>query len=250
MQPRASRDPLLQLSADEVHLWIVEPELITEPRLLSEYHALLDSSERERHKSFYFERHRHQFLISHALVRLCLSRYAPVPPEAWSFTLNGYGRPQVAEQGTPRIYFNLSHTDGMAVCAVSLEPEVGADVEDTQRTGQTVEIADSFFAPTEAAALRALPVERQRERFFELWTLKEAYIKARGMGLSLPLEQFAFELQPGEPPRIAFDPRLQDEPRSWQFFQLQPSARHKAALAVRRAVGLPLTVRCLPFAQL
>jgi 4'-phosphopantetheinyl transferase len=123
----------------------------------------------------------------------------------------------------------------MAICAVALEAEVGADVEDTLRPGQTVEIANSYFAPAEAAALRALPLERQRERFFELWTLKESYIKARGMGLSLPLEQFAFELQPGQPPRVVFDPRLQDEPEAWQFFQLQLSARHKGALAVRRA---------------
>jgi 4'-phosphopantetheinyl transferase len=234
MPPSAATPPLLPLPPDEVHVWTVEPERISEPRLLAEYHALLDSSERDRHQRFHFEKHRRQFLVSHALVRLCLSRYAPVPPEAWAFTLNEYGRPEVAGQGSPRLRFNLSHTDGMAICAVTLETEVGADVEDTLRPGETVELADRFFAPTESAALRALPVERQRERFFELWTLKEAYIKARGMGLSLPLEQFAFELQPGQPPRIAFDPRLQDEPGAWQFFQLQLSARHKAALAVRR----------------
>jgi 4'-phosphopantetheinyl transferase len=235
MLPSASMPPLMPLPPDEVHVWIVEPERLTEPRLLQEYHALLDSSEREKHQRFYFEKHRHQFLVSHALVRLCLSRYAPVPPGAWTFTQNAYGRPEVAGQGSPRLRFNLSHTDGMAICAVALESEVGADVEDTQRPGETVGIADRFFAPAEVAALRALPVERQRERFFEYWTLKEAYIKARGMGLSLPLEQFAFELQPGQPPRIAFDPRLQDEPEAWQFFQLQLSARHKGALAVRRA---------------
>ncbi|HEX8706057.1 MAG TPA: 4'-phosphopantetheinyl transferase superfamily protein [Myxococcaceae bacterium] len=246
MPPAASESPLLPLPPDEVHVWIVEPEKITEPRLLERYHALLDSSERERHQRFHFEKHRHQFLVSHALVRLSLSRYAPVPPEAWSFTLGTHGRPEVTGQGTPRLYFNLSHTDGMAICAVSLEPEVGADVEDTLRHGMTVEVADRFFAPTEAATLRALPEERQRERFFELWTLKEAYIKARGMGLSLPLEHFAFELRPGEPPRITFDPRLVDEPSSWRFFQLQLSARHQAALAVRRAAGLPLKVRTFP----
>jgi 4'-phosphopantetheinyl transferase len=237
--------PLLSLPPDEVHVWIAEPESITEPRLLEEYRALLDSSERERHQRFYFERHRQQFLVSHALVRQCLSRYEPVPPEAWAFALNAYGRPEVTGQASSRLRFNLSHTDGMAICAVALDMEVGADVEDTLRKGATVELVDRNFAPAEAAALRALPVERQRERFFELWTLKESYIKARGMGLSLPLDQFAFELRPGEPPRIAFDPRLQDEPASWQFFQLQVSERHKAALAVRRAQGLPLTVRCL-----
>ena len=235
MPPSDSVPPLMPLPPDEVHVWIVEPELITERWRLEEYQALLDDSERQRQQRFHFEKHRRQFLISHALVRLCLSRYAPVPPEAWTFTVNAYGRPEIAGQGSPRLRFNLSHTDGMAICAVALEAEVGADVEDTLRPGQTVEIANSYFAPAEAAALRALPLERQRERFFELWTLKESYIKARGMGLSLPLEQFAFELQPGQPPRISFDPRLQDEPEAWQFFQLQLSERHQGALAVRRA---------------
>jgi 4'-phosphopantetheinyl transferase len=234
---------LMPLPRDEVHLWLAEPEQLTEPRLLEECHALLDGSERERHQRFHFEKHRRQFLVSHALVRLCLSRYAPVPPQAWTFTVNAYGRPEITGQGSPRLRFNLSHTDGMAICAVVLDAEVGVDVEDTLRPGETVGIADRFFAPAEIAALRALPVERQRERFFELWTLKESYIKARGLGLSLPLEQFAFELQPGQPPRIAFDPRLQDEPEAWQFFQLQPSARHKAALAVRGA-GSRRAVKC------
>jgi 4'-phosphopantetheinyl transferase len=250
MSPGTPRSPLLSLPSDEVHVWIVEPELITDPRRLEEYRALLDSSERERHQRFYFERHRQQFLVSHALVRLCLSRYAPVPPEAWTFTLNAYGRPEVAGQWNTRLRFNLSHTDGMAICAVALDMEVGADVEDTQRKGNTLELVSHSFARAEAAALWALPVERQRERFFELWTLKEAYIKARGMGLSLPLGDFAFELRPGEPPRISFEPSLRDDPASWQFIQLQPSVRHKAALAVRRAPGLPLTVRCLGIDQL
>jgi len=245
MPPSAAEPPLLSLPPDEVHVWLCEPERVTEPRLLERYLALLDSAERERHQRFHFEKHRKQFLVSHALVRLCLSRYAPVPPEAWKFTLNPWGRPEVAGQGATRLRFNLSHTDGMAICAVALDAEVGADVEDTLRPGATVELADRFFAPTEAAALRALPVEHQRERFFELWTLKESYIKARGQGLSLPLEQFAFQLRPGAPPRIAFDPRLQDDPQAWRFFQLRLSPRHKAAVAVRRAPGLPLSARIL-----
>jgi 4'-phosphopantetheinyl transferase len=233
----------LSLSPEEVHLWAVELERVDAPRLLEAYQRLLNAEERERHGRFRFERHRHQFLVSHALVRTTLSRYAPVPPEAWAFVTNSYGRPEVAA-GLPGLRFNLSHTDGMAVCAVAPGLDVGVDVEDAERRGQTVEIADSFFAPAEVTALRALPVERQRERFFTYWTLKEAYIKARGMGLSLPLDQFAFHLEPGRPPRISFDPRLVDEPEAWQFVQVRMSARHPVALAVRRARGLPLRVRC------
>ena len=244
MTPSPPDEPPLSLRPDEVHLWVVEPEHVTEPRLLAAYQALLDEGERERWRRFRFEKHRQQFLVSHALVRVTLSRYLPTPPQAWSFGTNTYGRPEIAGEVPSRLRFNLSHTDGMAVCAVALDADVGADVENAARPGQTVELADSFFAPVEAAALRALPVERQRERFFEYWTLKESYIKARGAGLSLPLEQFAFLLEPGRPPRITFDPRMVDDPETWRFVQLRLSEHHPAAVAVRRSHALPLTVRC------
>nr|ASV46851.1 4-phosphopantetheinyl transferase [uncultured bacterium] len=233
---------LLELRPDEVHVWIVEPERINERHLLDAYWGLLDAQERERKQRFRFERHQRQYLVSHALVRLTLSRYAPVAPTAWTFQTNQYGRPQVQGEWA-RLRFNLSHTDGMALVAVGWDSELGADVEDAERSGDTVEIAGHYFAASEVAALRALPPERQRERFFEYWTLKEAYIKARGAGLSLPLDQFAFHLEPGQPPRISFDPRMQDEPEAWRFVQLRPSARHLAAVGVRRPRGQPLTLR-------
>jgi 4'-phosphopantetheinyl transferase len=232
----------MALPQDEVHVWIAEPERIEEPRLLEAYLGLLSPDEREKQRRFYFERHRRQYLVSHALVRLTLSRYAPVRPEAWSFVTNEYGCPRIEGEGMG-LRFNLSHTDGMVTVAVANNVDVGVDVEDTSRPGETVELADRYFAPSEIVALRALAVERQRERFFEYWTLKEAYIKARGMGLSIPLEQFAFELQPGQRPSISFDPRLGDEASMWQFVQLRPSARHQAALAVRRPREQALKVR-------
>jgi 4'-phosphopantetheinyl transferase len=233
----------MPLPPDEVHVWITEPEEIEDPGLLDAYLGLLNSEERERHRKFHFERNRRQYLVSHALVRLTLSRYAPVEPQAWSFVTNEYGCPRVAGEGSGGLRFNLSHTDGMAMVAVARDVDVGVDVEDVFRAGEPVGLADRYFAPAEVADLQALEVAHQRERFFEYWTLKEAYIKARGMGLSLPLDQFAFELQPGVPPRIAFDPRLKDDPEAWQFSQLRPSSRHLAAVAVRRPRSLPLKVR-------
>jgi 4'-phosphopantetheinyl transferase len=233
----------LSLSEGEVHVWLAEPEAVPDS-LLAAYAALLDEGERARHQRFRFERHRRQFLVSHALVRVTLSRYAPVAPEAWSFVASEFGRPEVLADGGARLRFNLSHTDGLVLCAVTVGADVGADVEDSERPGENVGLADHCFAPSEAAALRALPVPLQRERFFTYWTLKEAYLKARGAGLSLPLAHFAFHLTPGEAPRISFDARLPDEPEAWRFVPLRPSARHLGALAVRRPRALPLTVRC------
>src|SRR4029078_6585429 len=117
--------------------------------------------------------------------------------------------------------------------------DVGVDVEDRTRKGETVQIADRFFSPVEVAALRALPEERQRERFFDYWTLKEAYIKARGMGLAIPLDQFSFLLEPDMPIRIAFDPRLADDPLAWQFEQFALGGSHQTSAAVRRGAGAP-----------
>src|SRR6185503_2215825 len=131
--------------------------------------------------------------------------------------------------------FNLSNTEGLIACLVADDREIGVDVEDLERRGETVAIADRFFSPLEVAALRAVPEERQRARFFDYWTLKEAYIKARGMGLAIPLDHFSFVIEPGAPIGIAFDPRLPDDPSTWQFAQLRPTARHVISVAVRRA---------------
>lgn len=239
--PAVARE-LLPLHAGQVHVWIAEPGQVHSPRLLEAYRALLDEQEQQRHLRFRFEHLRLLYLVAHALVRTTLSRYEPLEPAAWRFLAGARGRPEVAP-GLPRLRFNLSHTEGMAVCAVAREEDIGVDVEDSERRGQTAEIAEHYFAPSEVAALRALPPEQQRPRFFEYWTLKESYIKARGEGLALPLAHFAFHLEPGRQPRIRFDPRLVDDERAWRFVQLWPSRRYPVALAVRRARALPLEVR-------
>jgi 4'-phosphopantetheinyl transferase len=226
---------LLSLGRREAHVWCVCPDSVTDPALLDAYRELMCPQERVQQQRFYFEKGRHEYLITRALVRTTLSRYVKVHPHAWRFECNAYGKPAIASpQGIVPLHFNLSHTDGLIVCVVALDRECGIDVEDTKRGGMTVEIADQFFSPTEARDLRVLPVPMQRQRFFEYWTLKESYIKARGMGVSLPLEQFSFHLKRGRPVRISFDPCLEDDPSSWQFAQFRPTQRHLMAVALRR----------------
>lgn len=234
---------LLPLAPGEAHLWYVLPEVVTDPALLQAYQELMTPEELAQQQRFRFARHRHEYLVTRALVRTVLSRYAPVEPRAWRFAKNAYGKPRIASpQNIPPLQFNLSNTAGLIVCLVALEREVGVDGEDMERPGETVEIADRFFSPTEVATLRALPAAAQRHRFFEYWTLKEAYIKARGMGLSLPLEQFSFHLAEGQPVCISFDPRLEDDPLSWQFAQFRPTPRHMIAAALRRRTDSDLTI--------
>jgi 4'-phosphopantetheinyl transferase len=219
--------------------WDAAPD----PSPLARYEAWMTPDERERHGRYRFARDRDLFLLTRALVRSVLSLYAPVEPEAWRFVLGEHGKPRIDPSGgAPNISFNLSNAHGMVVCAVSGHGALGVDVEDVARKSETLDIADRFFSPSEVAALRALPRARQRTRFFELWTLKESYIKARGLGLAIPLDHFSFELDDVPAIRIAFEPQLADDPARWRFASLPYSAKYLIAVGVDSG-GAPLTVR-------
>ena len=218
----------------EAHLYVALEDQIREPALLAAYDALLTPEERARKQRYLFDKNRHEYLITRALARSVLSRYAPVRPAAWTFSTNEWGCPAIASPEGRGLRFNLSNTKGLVCCVVALDRDVGIDVEDVSREGETVTIADRFFSPSEVEELRGQPEERRRARFFDYWTLKEAYIKARGMGLAIPLDHFSFQLSPGLPVGIAFDPRLDDDPTSWQFEQIRPTANHLVSVAIRR----------------
>jgi 4'-phosphopantetheinyl transferase len=187
----------------------------------------LSDAEQQQQRRFVFERHRQEYLVSHALIRDVLSRYAPVSPRTWRFEVNAYGRPSIAEPAEWKgLRFNLSHTDGRAVVAVSSEIDIGVDVEATGAQSDLIEIADRFFSPVEVAQLRHTP-----NWFFDFWTLKEAYIKARGLGLAIALDTFSFILSESGRPQILFHEGCLDQPERWQFV-LQRGDGYRMALAV------------------
>lgn len=234
----------LDLAPHEVHLWYSFPKQIQKPDLLAQYHPLLNEEEAVQQKRFHFERHRHQYLITRAMVRTLLGRYLNIAPEQLRFVKNEYGRPQlVPEQQATPIKFNLSHTDGLIVCGVVAGQEIGVDVEDITRGGDLVQIADRFFSPSEVVDLHKLPEERQEDRFFDYWTMKEAYIKARGMGLSIPLEQFSYSINDlNDHISITIDPRQNDQPNRWQFRQWACHPNYKIALCLERKAGVQYQV--------
>lgn len=224
---------LLALAPGEVHVWLTSPEPLQDPAQLAGYAAWMNPEEAARQARFMFERHRHQFLVARALVRSTLSRYAAIDPADWRFVNNQWGRPDIdPAHGLGDLRFNLSHTDGLIAVALA-RGELGVDVEDTWRRSHTDQIAEHFFAPAEVAELRALAPEQQHGRFFTLWTLKEAYIKARGMGLAISLHRFAYGLDPGPGVRLSLDPEIGDVATGWQFHVAAPNERHRLALAVR-----------------
>ncbi|MEZ4443153.1 MAG: 4'-phosphopantetheinyl transferase superfamily protein [Polyangiaceae bacterium] len=231
-----------------VDLWCFFYEPHDAPELLAAYDALLTDDERVRHQRFYFEKDRLLFLATRALVRTTLSAYADLSPDAWRFDQGEHGKPFLIGEGARfGLAFNLSNTRGLVACAVSTTYErLGVDVENVERAGDTVGIADRFFSPHEVDALHALPVAEQQRRFFSYWTLKESYIKARGMGLAIPLDQFSFLLDEGPEIGIAFDPRLEDDPSRWRFFLHQASPRHQLAVGVDSGGARPeLRLACV-----
>jgi 4'-phosphopantetheinyl transferase len=234
---------LLPLHA--VHVDLVAPGETTPPAARERYLAMMAPDEHERMARLVFERDRRRFLLTRALVRTMLSKYAAVAPEDWKFVANVHGRPELIDrpEGVPDLRFNLSHTDGLIACAVTIGREVGVDVEHVGRR-VTHDVPARFFAPQEVADLRAVPESDRDRAFYDYWTLKEAYIKARGFGLALPLADFAFRLSPGAPPAISFEPALPDDPATWQFAQDWPTPVHRLGLAVRRTgADLPIRIR-------
>lgn len=223
------------LPFNSVHIDLVDTANAAALAKLDSYKALMSTDEHERMLRLVFDRDRRAFLITRALVRTMLSRYAAVKPTDWRFIENVHGRPEILDRpsGTPDLRFNISHTDGLIACAVTIGREVGVDVEHIGRH-LYYDVPGRFFAPGEVTDLRNLPVEDQPKVFFDYWTLKEAYIKARGFGLALPLGDFAFKLNPPGPPAITFEPSLDDDPSTWQFMQDWPTPQHRLGLAVRR----------------
>jgi 4'-phosphopantetheinyl transferase len=234
------------LGPADVHVWLtwidaVDPAASAAPCL-----ALLSADERARHDRFHFERDRHLYRVAHALLRTTLSRYAPLAPGDWRFVTTPHGRPELVPATCKLpLRFNLSHTRGLAACAVTLARDVGVDVEAADPASDPLATVSSYFAPAEIAALRALPPAAQRDRFFTLWTLKESYIKARGLGLEIPLDQFAFDVPsaPSAPVTIAFAPPLVDVASAWHFEYLRPGPEHFLACAAARSPDEPVTLR-------
>lgn len=224
------------IDPSEIHLWLVDYESISDEALHLAYRELLSADERAQEPKYYFARDRRRYLVTRVLVRTVLSRYVPIDPRDWVFGTNAYGRPHALNPQAEdmRLTFNLSHTHSMIVLGVTVGRALGVDVENTRAREVSIGMADRFFSPLEAGELANTPSHRQQYRFFEYWTFKEAYIKARGMGLQLPLDKFSFDYPDDRRVRIAIDQELGDDPARWRFWQLQPEADYLLAVCAER----------------
>jgi 4'-phosphopantetheinyl transferase len=181
---------------------------------------VLSPDERDRANRFRFPQHRRRYIVCWGNVRAELSRYLDLAPAAIRFDRNPYGKPSVAGSG---VRFNVSHSGDWAMLAVSLDREVGIDIEHVDPRFAQDQIPERFFSPREVEQLRSLPEPQQTEAFFRCWTRKEAYINARGLGLALALDSFDVSLLPNDPPKLS---RAGD----WSIRNLDAPAGYAAAI--------------------
>jgi 4'-phosphopantetheinyl transferase len=229
--PWSSPPETLVLGCDEVHVW--RATLDQTPSQIQGFLHNLAADERARAERFYFERDRRHFIVARGVLRAILGCYLNRVPECLSFCYGSHGKPALAgESDGHAIRFSVSHSSGVALYAVARSREVGVDLERIRLDLAVVEIAERFFSPREAAMLRTIPTEVRRQAFFRCWTRKEAYIKARGEGLSMPLDQFDLSLAPGDPDAVLGTQGDPSEASRWSLQELAPAPGYVAALAV------------------
>ena len=238
------------MSGERINLYFGLLDTVDTPQAHAACFATLSSAEKQRAKSFVFERHRRQYIFAHGLLRFALSSFVPkVEPRDWCFLANRYGRPFIAAPTiTQNVHFSLSHTEGCVACVVSGCEAVAVDVEQIQESRSLLATAQSNFSPDEVDVLRVLRPSDLVDRFFDYWTLKEAYLKARSTGLNFPLNQFSILISSDQKIGIRFTPGIVDDPQRWHFMKSSPSAIHRLALADGSGLagGLPIFVRGWP----
>jgi len=230
----------LTLGREEVHVW--RTSLEQPGPNIGALEQLLASDEQARAEQFRFQKDRLHYVIARGTLRSILGRYLGQDPRTLRFSYSEFGKPALVQNpGSDVLFFNVTHSRGLAVYGIARGFTVGIDVEYLDRRVSCEQIAARFFSPLEVNMLRAVPEELQHAAFFTCWTRKEAYIKARGMGLSLDLKAFDVSLLPGEPAAILRSREEALDVSKWSLYEISPGPGYIGALAVE---GHPTAVTC------
>ena len=220
---------MTELDPDSVHIWHVDLDVTD--RLCEELRSVLTDDERRRADRFRMDRPRRQYTVARGTLRRVLARYLHEPPTDIRLTYDPHGKPRLVDASDGGgLCFNVSHSHDLALLAVARR-QVGVDVEYTHRQTRHEALASRFFSPYEVSALERLSPDRRRAAFFACWTRKEAFLKAKGAGLQLPLNQFDVSIDPNEPAqllRVGWEPV---EARRWRLYDIEVSQGYAAALA-------------------
>ncbi|HJU91868.1 MAG TPA: 4'-phosphopantetheinyl transferase superfamily protein [Pyrinomonadaceae bacterium] len=224
------------LQSGEIHVWRVDLEQPEE--VVQQFRSTLEDDELNRADRFHFDKDRRAFTVSRGFLRHVLGRYTATKPEALRFSYGPYGKPSL-DQNDSSLRFNMSHSRGVGLVAVSEAKELGVDVEYIRADFASEDIARRFFSANEVAAFNALPIQQRVAAFFRCWTRKEAYIKAIGRGLSQALDGFDVTLAPEAPPALLRAD--EDDASRWWLSDIDVGSDYAAALVVE---GQLSSVRC------
>jgi 4'-phosphopantetheinyl transferase len=221
----------LLLFHNEIHVWRAALDVPTSR--VQGFERTLTPHEQNRAAQFRFSHLRERFIVGRGILRAILGGYLGVAPQLLHFGYTSYGKPFLVQHAIQiPLSFNVTHTEGVALYAVARARAVGIDIEPYRQLPDAAAIAEQYFSPLENRTLRALPATERPLAFLRCWTRKEAYIKARGMGLSLPLDQFSVTLAPGEPARLLRTDHDSAAVERWALHELAPGSSYVAALAV------------------
>jgi 4'-phosphopantetheinyl transferase len=222
------QDRDLTLRADEVHVWHAHLEE-HDPDSLK---LLLTEDEIARADRFHFAKDRNHFVVARGLLRKLLGRYVGVSAADLRFAYADKGKPALAKPQGSLLHFNLAHSHGRAIYAFSIGRELGVDLELKRKGFTGDQIAERFFSPAEVALLATVPVKLKQQAFFDCWTRKEAYIKARGDGLSMPLDEFDVSFAPGAEAALLGNHKEPTEVARWTMRAIPAPDGYAAALVV------------------
>lgn len=218
----------LDLQPDHVDVWRIH--LSRPTGMLDQLEATLSHEETERAAKFHFAADRDRFIAAHGCLREVLTRYLHCEPHQLSLSEDSYGKPLLRDES---LNFNLSHSGDFALIAIAQERKVGVDVERIRSGISSHVIAQQYFSKSEFAELQSLPLEQRETAFFTCWTRKEAYIKAQGLGLSMPLESFDVSLTPHESAILRATRPNPEEAARWALLGLEVDPCYQAAVAAQ-----------------
>jgi len=225
-----SPPPSLELAANVAHVW---PLRLDHSQLdAARFRALLNPEECVRADRYRFDRDRNRFTATRGVLRTLLAQYTGRNRTELGFVFSKHGKPALdPDTSNQPIQFNVSHSGVFALIGFTVHDAIGVDVEQIERRVSQEKIAERYFSPDEVSRLRTLPEHEQSEAFFRCWTRKEAFIKAHGDGLSLPLDSFSVTLGPSEPPKLL---RFDGEPgvKSWSIAALDMGEGYVGAACV------------------
>lgn len=218
-----------ELTPGEVHVWRIRLDIADDSwRALA---SLLTNDERIKAERFHFEKHRRRHIVGRAALRTLLGQYLDRSPQLIEFSYNSHGKPRLARSDSG-IRFNLSHTEEIMLVAFALDSEVGIDIESLMRDVDCMDVGQRWFSGLEGQALRALPEDARRDAFFRIWSRKEAYIKARGDGISHPLHRFSVSMDKHEPRLIEHQDDTSEKSR-WRFIDIDVGEKYQATVVVK-----------------